>query len=88
MTNPPPSATTNADAGELAKFSAVAHRWWDPQSEFRSLHEMNPLRLSWIEAQAGETGREASQGQGAVFDAADCQSAARRARSLADDGIY
>ncbi len=53
MTKPPPSSSQNADAAELAKFSAIAHRWWDPQSEFRPLHEMNPLRLSWIEAQAG-----------------------------------
>ncbi len=51
--SPPPSSTANVDAAELAKFSAVAHRWWDPQSEFRPLHEMNPLRLAWIEAQTG-----------------------------------
>jgi 2-polyprenyl-6-hydroxyphenyl methylase/3-demethylubiquinone-9 3-methyltransferase len=40
----------NADPAELAKFSALAHRWWDPQSEFKPLHDINPLRLSWIEA--------------------------------------
>jgi 2-polyprenyl-6-hydroxyphenyl methylase/3-demethylubiquinone-9 3-methyltransferase len=39
----------NADPVELAKFSALAHRWWDPGSEFRPLHEINPLRLAWIE---------------------------------------
>jgi 2-polyprenyl-6-hydroxyphenyl methylase / 3-demethylubiquinone-9 3-methyltransferase len=39
----------NADPAELAKFSALAHRWWDPQSEFKPLHDINPLRLSWIE---------------------------------------
>ena len=39
---------TNADPAELEKFSALAHRWWDPQSEFRPLHEINPLRLDWI----------------------------------------
>lgn len=38
----------NADALELAKFSDLAHRWWDPESEFRPLHEINPLRLEWI----------------------------------------
>jgi 2-polyprenyl-6-hydroxyphenyl methylase / 3-demethylubiquinone-9 3-methyltransferase len=43
----------NADPAELAKFSALAHRWWDPESEFRPLHEINPLRLDWIEHQAG-----------------------------------
>jgi 2-polyprenyl-6-hydroxyphenyl methylase / 3-demethylubiquinone-9 3-methyltransferase len=37
---------TNADAAELAKFSALAHRWWDPSSEFKPLHDINPLRLS------------------------------------------
>ena len=48
------SATTysNADPAELAKFSALAHRWWDPGSEFRPLHEINPLRLGWIEGVA------------------------------------
>ena len=40
---------SNVDAQELAKFSALAHRWWDTQSEFRPLHEINPLRLRWID---------------------------------------
>ena len=44
---------TNADPRELAKFSELAHRWWDPQSEFRPLHEINPLRLEWIARLAG-----------------------------------
>lgn len=39
----------NADPAELAKFSDLAHRWWDPESEFRPLHQINPLRLGWIE---------------------------------------
>jgi 2-polyprenyl-6-hydroxyphenyl methylase / 3-demethylubiquinone-9 3-methyltransferase len=43
----------NVDAIELAKFSALAHRWWDPTSEFRPLHEINPLRLAHIERLAG-----------------------------------
>ena len=38
----------NADPAELAKFSALAHRWWDPQSEFKPLHDINPLRVDWI----------------------------------------
>ena len=38
----------NADPVELAKFSELAHRWWDPHSEFRPLHAINPLRLNWI----------------------------------------
>jgi 2-polyprenyl-6-hydroxyphenyl methylase / 3-demethylubiquinone-9 3-methyltransferase len=41
--------TLNADPQELAKFSELAHRWWDKESEFRPLHEINPLRLDWIE---------------------------------------
>src|SRR3954462_8525282 len=43
------TAIANADPSELAKFSALAHRWWDPQSEFKPLHDINPLRLAWIE---------------------------------------
>jgi 2-polyprenyl-6-hydroxyphenyl methylase/3-demethylubiquinone-9 3-methyltransferase len=41
-------ARENVDAAEVAKFDALASRWWDPQGEFRSLHEINPLRLDWI----------------------------------------
>ena len=40
----------NADPQELKKFSDLAHRWWDPSSEFRPLHQINPLRLEWINA--------------------------------------
>lgn len=40
----------NADPLEIQKFSELAHRWWDPTSEFRPLHEINPLRLEWINA--------------------------------------
>ena len=47
----------NADPQELAKFSELAHRWWDPNSEFRPLHDMNPVRLEWIHAQAGLGGK-------------------------------
>jgi len=43
----------NADPAELAKFSKLAHRWWDPTSEFKPLHEINPLRLGYIEEMAG-----------------------------------
>ena len=39
----------NFDPAELAKFSDLAHRWWDKESEFRPLHQINPLRLTWIE---------------------------------------
>jgi 2-polyprenyl-6-hydroxyphenyl methylase/3-demethylubiquinone-9 3-methyltransferase len=53
------STTVNADPAELAKFSALAHRWWDPNSEFRPLHEINPLRLEWIDALASLAGKRA-----------------------------
>jgi 2-polyprenyl-6-hydroxyphenyl methylase/3-demethylubiquinone-9 3-methyltransferase len=47
----------NADPLELQKFSELAHRWWDPTSEFRPLHEINPLRLAWINARAPLAGK-------------------------------
>jgi 2-polyprenyl-6-hydroxyphenyl methylase/3-demethylubiquinone-9 3-methyltransferase len=48
---------TNADPQELAKFSDLAHKWWDPESEFRPLHEINPLRLDWIDHLAAIRGK-------------------------------
>lgn len=42
------ATSNNVDPAELAKFSELAHRWWDPESEFRPLHQINPLRLEWI----------------------------------------
>jgi 2-polyprenyl-6-hydroxyphenyl methylase/3-demethylubiquinone-9 3-methyltransferase len=48
---------SNADAQELAKFSELAHRWWDPESEFRPLHQINPLRLDWIDNLASLRGK-------------------------------
>ena len=47
----------NADPLEIQKFSELAHRWWDPTSEFRPLHEINPLRLEWINARAPLAGK-------------------------------
>ena len=52
------SAEQNVDPAELRKFSELAHRWWDPQGEFRPLHELNPLRLAWIDGLAGLAGKE------------------------------
>ena len=48
----------NADPTELQKFSELAHRWWDPNSEFRPLHEINPLRLDWIDRHATLAGKK------------------------------
>lgn len=49
---------SNVDAQELAKFSELAHRWWDPESEFRPLHQINPLRLDWIDELATLRGKQ------------------------------
>jgi 2-polyprenyl-6-hydroxyphenyl methylase/3-demethylubiquinone-9 3-methyltransferase len=48
---------SNVDPLELEKFSQLAHRWWDPESEFKPLHEINPLRLGYIESIAGLAGK-------------------------------
>ena len=58
MTDATPAAAqpANADAAELAKFQALAARWWDPGSEFQPLHAINPLRLDWIDKLAGLRG--------------------------------
>ena len=51
------STTDNFDPAELAKFSDLAHRWWDTESEFRPLHQINPLRLGWIDDWVSLKGR-------------------------------
>jgi 2-polyprenyl-6-hydroxyphenyl methylase/3-demethylubiquinone-9 3-methyltransferase len=51
-------ARQNVDAAEVAKFDALAARWWDPDGEFRPLHEINPLRLDWIRRYADLDGRK------------------------------
>jgi 2-polyprenyl-6-hydroxyphenyl methylase / 3-demethylubiquinone-9 3-methyltransferase len=48
----------NVDPSELQKFSDLAHRWWDPGSEFRPLHELNPVRLEWIHTRTPLTGKK------------------------------
>lgn len=48
----------NADPLELEKFSELAHRWWDPESEFKPLHDINPLRLGWIDRWAPLNGKQ------------------------------
>jgi len=69
MTSP---HAVNADPAELAKFSELAHRWWDPESEFRPLHQINPLRLQWIDQLvplAGKTTLDIGCGGGILADA-------------------
>jgi 2-polyprenyl-6-hydroxyphenyl methylase/3-demethylubiquinone-9 3-methyltransferase len=51
------SDTINVHPQELEKFSQLAHRWWDPNSEFKPLHDINPLRLDWIDQRAALAGR-------------------------------
>ncbi|HEX6592606.1 MAG TPA: bifunctional 2-polyprenyl-6-hydroxyphenol methylase/3-demethylubiquinol 3-O-methyltransferase UbiG [Moraxellaceae bacterium] len=48
---------TNVDPAEIAKFEALASRWWDPHSEFKPLHDINPLRLNWIDERVGLAGK-------------------------------
>lgn len=52
------SLRDNVDAAELAKFNALAARWWDPEGDFRPLHEINPLRLDWIRQQVDPAGKK------------------------------
>jgi 2-polyprenyl-6-hydroxyphenyl methylase/3-demethylubiquinone-9 3-methyltransferase len=49
--------TLNADPAELEKFGDLAHNWWDPNSEFKPLHDINPLRLEWIDTHVGLAGK-------------------------------
>jgi 2-polyprenyl-6-hydroxyphenyl methylase/3-demethylubiquinone-9 3-methyltransferase len=49
----------NVDPQEVAKFSELAHRWWDPNSEFKPLHDINPLRLGWVDRCVGLAGKQA-----------------------------
>lgn len=51
------TASLNADPQELAKFGDLAHRWWDPLSEFKPLHDINPLRVDWIDRNIGLAGK-------------------------------
>ena len=55
--NEQPANQGNVDHAEIAKFEALASRWWDPNSEFRPLHDINPLRLNWIDARAKLNGK-------------------------------
>ncbi len=50
-------AAANIDREEIAKFERLAERWWDPHSEFRPLHQINPLRLRWIDERARLSGK-------------------------------
>jgi 2-polyprenyl-6-hydroxyphenyl methylase/3-demethylubiquinone-9 3-methyltransferase len=82
---------TNVDPAELAKFSALAHRWWDPTSEFRPLHEINPLRLAHIEklaaGLAGKSVVDVGCGGGILAEAMAARGAKVTGIDLADKPI-
>ena len=49
---------SNVDHAEIAKFEALAHRWWDRESEFKPLHDINPLRVNWVDERVGLAGKK------------------------------
>ncbi|MBS0315838.1 MAG: bifunctional 2-polyprenyl-6-hydroxyphenol methylase/3-demethylubiquinol 3-O-methyltransferase UbiG [Proteobacteria bacterium] len=82
--------SVNADPAELAKFSDLAHRWWDQGSEFRPLHEINPLRLAWIDSLAALAGRrvlDVGCGGGILADAMARKGAEVLGIDLADKAL-
>jgi len=62
------AAALNVDPAEIQKFSALASRWWDPKSEFKPLHAINPLRLGWIQEQISPTNPEQALQGKSVLD--------------------
>ncbi len=81
------SERTNFDPAELAKFSDLAHRWWDANGEFRPLHQINPLRLQWITSHSPLRGKnvlDVGCGGGILADAMARQGAQVLGIDLAD----
>jgi 2-polyprenyl-6-hydroxyphenyl methylase/3-demethylubiquinone-9 3-methyltransferase len=80
----------NVDHTELEKFSALAHRWWDPNSEFKPLHDINPLRLDLIDREAGLAGKrvlDVGCGGGILAEAMAGRGAEVVGIDLADKGL-
>lgn len=81
----------NADQAELDKFGALASRWWDPESEFKPLHAINPLRLEWIQENAGSLGGkkvlDVGCGGGILSEAMACAGADVTGIDLADKSL-
>ena len=83
-------STQNADPQELARFSALAHRWWDPESEFKPLHQINPLRLDWIDRTAPLSGKsvlDVGCGGGILAEAMVKRGAMVKGIDLSDKGL-
>ena len=81
---------TNADPIELQKFSALAAKWWDPTSEFKPLHAINPLRLGWIDHVAPLAGRrvlDVGCGGGILTEAMARQGALAKGIDLAEKSL-
>jgi len=80
----------NADPQELEKFSALAHRWWDPESEFKPLHRINPLRLDWIariSKLAGKSALDIGCGGGILAEAMARRGARVKGIDLSDKAL-
>ena len=82
---------TNVDSAEIQKFSELAHHWWDPNSEFKPLHEINPLRLGWIErhcgALAGKTAADIGCGGGILSESMAAKGAAVTGVDMAEKAL-
>ena len=81
---------SNADQLELDKFSALAHKWWDPNSEFKPLHEINPLRLDYIDQHAqlaGKTVLDVGCGGGILSEGMDGRGAHVTGIDLAEKSL-
>jgi 2-polyprenyl-6-hydroxyphenyl methylase/3-demethylubiquinone-9 3-methyltransferase len=81
---------SNADPQELDKFSALAHRWWDPEGEFAPLHDINPLRLEWIASRAALQGArvlDVGCGGGILTEAMAQRGARVKGIDLSDKGL-
>ena len=84
------TAFNNVNPGEIHKFGSMAERWWDPQGEFKTLHEINPLRLSFIQrftSLAGQKVVDVGCGGGILTEALARQGAEATGIDLSDDLI-
>ena len=89
---------SNVDHAEIAKFEALAHRWWDRESEFKPLHDINPLRVNWVDERVKLAGKKVLDvaGNGRfvrnVLEAAEVNRSARldgaNLQSLSDEEMF